>query len=63
VIDRVHADAVAEQRAAGAAPGRIDCDDRNIELIAVIETEAADDFIGQRRFARAAGAGDAEYRD
>ena len=62
VLDRVHADAVAEQRAARLAPRRIDRDDRDLELVVLVEAEAADQLVGERGLARAAGAGDAEHR-
>ena len=58
--DRIHADAVAKQGAAAFAPRRIDRDHRDIERIVLVEAQTADEFIGQRRFARAAGAGDAD---
>ena len=61
VIDGVHANAIAEQRTAGFAPGRVDCDDGDFQRIGMVEAEAADDFVGQRRLARTAGAGDAEH--
>ena len=61
-VDGVHADAVAEQRAAGLPPGRIDGDHRD-RRIAGVEAEAADQLVGQRRLAGAAGAGDADHRN
>ena len=61
-VDRVHADAVAEQRAAAAAAGGVDGDDRDAQLVLLVEAEPADQLVGQRRLARAAGAGDAEHR-
>ena len=61
-VDRVHPDAVAEQRAAALPPGRID-GDHGDPGIAGIEAEAADDLVGQRRLAGAAGAGDADHRN
>ena len=61
-VDRVHADAVAEQGAAALALGRVDGDDRDARF-RIVEAEAADQFVGQRRLAGAAGAGDAEHRD
>ena len=61
MLDGVHADAVAEQRAAGALARRVDRDQADLDGITLVETEAADDFIGQRRLAGAASAGDAEH--
>ena len=60
VTDRVHADAVAEQRAAGFAARRIDGEHGDGERVAVVEAKTADQFVGERGFAGAAGAGDAE---
>ncbi len=62
MLDRVHADAIAEQRAAGLAPRRIDRDDRDLQPVVLVEPEAPDQLVGQRALARAAGAGDAERR-
>ena len=60
--DRVHADAVAEQRAAALAARRVDRDHRDVELVALVEAQPAHQFVGQARLARAAGAGDSQYR-
>ncbi len=49
-----------KQRAPGLAPGRVDRDDRDPEPVLLVEPEAADDLVGERALARAAGAGDAE---
>jgi hypothetical protein len=62
VLDRIHPDPVAEQRAAGLPPRRIDRDDRDPQPVLLVEPEAADDLVGQRALAGAAGAGDAERR-
>ena len=62
MLDRVHPDAVAEQRAAGLAPRRVDRDDRDAQRVALVEPEAAHELVGERALARAAGAGDAERR-
>ena len=62
MLDRVHADAVAEQRAAGLAPRRIDRDDRDLQRVVLVEAEAAHELVGERALAGAAGAGDAERR-
>ncbi len=58
---RVHADAVAEQRAAGAAAGGVDRDHRDAHLREAGE-EAVEQFVGDRGLAGAAGAGDADDR-
>ena len=58
MLDRIHADAIAQQRAAGFAPRRVDGNDRDLELVVLIHAEAADQLVGERRFARAARAGD-----
>jgi hypothetical protein len=47
VLDRVHADAVAQQRATGALARGVDRDHRDLQGIVLIETEAADQFVGQ----------------
>ena len=60
-VDRVHADAVAEQGAAGAPAGRVDGDQRNAQ-IGLVLAEPLDDLVGQRALAGAARAGDAEDR-
>ena len=62
-VDRVHADAVAEQRAAGLPPRRVDGEHRDVQPVALVEPEAAHQLVGERGFPRAAGAGDAERRD
>ena len=59
-MDRIHADPVAEQRATGFSPRRVDRDDRNPEIVILVEAEAADELVGQRAFARPSRAGDAE---
>ena len=60
-VDGVHPDAVAEQGAAPLAPGGVDGQHRQPELVLLVEAEAADQLVGQRRLARAARAGDAEH--
>ena len=47
-MDRIHADAVAQQRAARFSPRRVDRDDRDSELVVLVEAEAADELVGQR---------------
>ena len=58
---RVHADAVAQQRAAGAATGGIDRDHRDVHVREAGQ-EAVEQFVGHRRLAGTAGAGDADHR-
>ena len=59
-VERVHADAVAEQRSAALAPRRVDGDDSHPQLVLLVEPEPPQQLVGQRRLARAAGAGDPE---
>ena len=61
-MDGVHADAVAEQRAARFAPRWVDRNDRDSELVVLVEAEAADKLVGQRAFSGASGAGDSQNR-
>jgi hypothetical protein len=58
MLDRVHADAVAQQRAAGALARGVDRDHGDFLRIVLVEAEAADQLVGQRGLAGAAGAGD-----
>ena len=58
----VHPDPVAEQRAAAAPPGRVDREDRDAQLVLLVDAEPADQLVGERRLAGAAGAGDAQHR-
>ena len=60
VLDRIHPDAVAQERAAGLAPGRVDRHDGELQPVGLIEAEAADQLVGERALAGAAGAGDAQ---
>ena len=62
-VDGVHADPVAEEGAPALGPGRVDGDDGDPELVLLVEAEAPHQLVGQRRLARAAGAGDPEGRD
>jgi hypothetical protein len=62
VLDGVHADAVAQQRTAGAFARRVDGDHGELELVVLVEAEAAHQFVGEAGLAGAAGAGDAEGR-
>ena len=59
--ERVHADAVAEQRAAAAASRRVHRDDGDV-AVREVPHEAHQQFVGQARLARAARAGDADDR-
>jgi hypothetical protein len=61
VAQRVHADAIAEQRPAGAPTRRIDGHHRDV-TIGVVAQQTTEQLVGQRALARAAGAGDAEHR-
>ena len=56
----VHPDAVAQQRAAALAARGVDRNNRDVQAIAQIQAEAPNKFVGERRFTRAAGAGDAD---
>src|SRR5690606_27575691 len=58
---RGHADAVAQQRATGAAAGRVDGDHGNAHL-GEVRQEAVEQLVGDGRFAGATGAGDADDR-
>ena len=60
--DRVHADAVAEQRAAALPARRVDADDGDLQRVALVEAQAPDQLVGEARLAGAAGAGDADHR-
>src|SRR5690349_22286861 len=53
----------AEQRAAAATPGGVDRDDRDLELVLLVDAQPADELVGERRLAGAAGPRDAEHRD
>ncbi len=54
MLDRVHPDAIAQERAAGLAARRIDRDDRDPQAVLLVEPEAPDDLVGERALARAA---------
>ncbi len=62
-VDRIHADTVAQQCAAGFAARRVDGDQRDIQLIVLVQSYAAYQLIGKRGLAGATGAGNAEGRD
>ena len=61
-MDRIHADAITQQRAARFSPRRVDRDDRDSELVVLVEAEAADELVGQRAFSRASRARDSHHR-
>jgi hypothetical protein len=60
VVDRVHADAVAQQRAAGALARGIDGDDGDAQLVRLVEPQAQHQLVGERALAGPARPGDAE---
>ena len=59
--DRVHANAVTEQRATALAARRVDRDHGHAQAVVLVEPQAADQLVGQRRLAGTARAGDAEH--
>jgi hypothetical protein len=59
--DGVHADAVAQQRAAALAPAGVDADHGDAQRVALVQAQAADQLVGQAALAGAAGAGDAQH--
>src|SRR5258706_15387246 len=60
--DRIHANAVAEQRTAGFPPRRIDRENGDAEPVFLVEPEAAHQLIGERGFSRASCTGYAKRR-
>ena len=62
-VEGVHPDPVAEQGAAAAPPGRVDREHRDPQLVLLVGAEPADQLVGERRLAGAAGARDAKHRD
>jgi hypothetical protein len=50
-VERVHADAVAQERPTAAAAGRVDRDHRDAQRVGAVEPEATDELVGQRRLA------------
>ena len=60
LVDRIHADAVAQQGAAGFPARRVDRQHRDAQSVALIEAETAHQLVGQRRFSCAPRAGDAK---
>jgi hypothetical protein len=46
-LDGVHADAVAEQRAAGALARGVDRDHGDLQLVVLVEAQAADQLVGE----------------
>ncbi len=61
-VERVHPDAVAEERPARPRPRRVHGEDRDANVWKVGE-QAPDEFVGERALSRAAGAGDADDGD
>ena len=61
--DRIHADAVAQQSASALAPRRVYGNQRHPQGVALVEADAADQLVGQRRFARATGSGHTQHWD
>jgi hypothetical protein len=59
--DGVHADAVAQQRAAALAPAGVDADHGHAQRVVLVQAQAADQLVGQAALAGAAGAGDAQH--
>ena len=62
MINGIHANAVAQQRAAGFAPGGIDRQHRDTQAVTTVEPKTADHLIGQGRLAGATGAGNTQHR-
>ncbi len=60
--DGVHADAVTQQSAAAFAPRRVYGNQCHPQSVALIEADAANQLVGQRRLARAAGSGHTQHR-
>ena len=58
----IHADAVAQQRTAALAAAGVDADHGDVQAVALVQPQAADQLVGQAALAGAAGAGDAEHR-
>ncbi len=61
-VERVHPDPVAQQCAAALASGGVDREHGYPQLVLLVDPEAPHQLVGERRLARAAGAGDAEHR-
>jgi hypothetical protein len=59
--DRVHADAVAEQRTARALATRVDADHRDPQRVALIEPQPPHQLVSQARLARTTCAGHTEH--
>ena len=57
-VEGVGADAVAQQRPAALATGRVDGDHADAQLVLLVDAEAAHELVGEAGLARAAGAGD-----
>ena len=61
MINRVHTDTVAQQRAAGFPAGRIDREHGNSQAVQAVQAKPQDDFIGERGFAGAARSGNTQH--
>ena len=59
--DGIHSDAVAQQRATALAARRVDGNHRHAQSVFLVQAQTPYQLVGERRFARAAGAGDAEH--
>ena len=62
-VQGIHADAVAEQRTTALAPGGVDGQHGDPELVLLVGAEPAHELVGERALAGAARASDAEQRD
>jgi hypothetical protein len=63
MLDRVHPNPIAQQRATGFAPRRVDRDDRDLQCVVLIEAEAANQLVGERALARPARPRHAKHRN
>ncbi len=63
VPEHVHPDAVTEQRPAAPAAGRVHRDHGGAQLVLLVDTQAAQDLVGQRGLAGSTRARDAQHRD
>ena len=61
-VERVHPDAVTQERPARPPPRRVHRQDGDVHVVEVVQ-DAPHQFVGQSRLARATGAGDAEDGD
>ncbi len=61
--ERVHPDAIAEQRSPTAPASGVDSEHGDAQLVLLIEPEPEHELVGERRLPGAAGASDAQHRD